>query len=210
MPIIQSRRNWFQGTKSLAIPESDHDWLSGLNCFIRETCVEAFSATKDDTESISKRGRITLHQVGIRCCFCSHRPTDERQVAAISYPVSVAGIYESVKRIQKVHLTVCEDVPQSVKDKLEQLGSANAWIPTTRQYWADSARSIGMVDTPDGIRFASYPNADDLRFHQHLQASPDTSKREPPQEPDDKLDGRGQQSRRTCLKTVTTLYTQKT
>ena len=80
-------------------------------------------------------------------------------MAAVSYPLSVAGIYESVKRWQKVHLEQCEDVPHDVKFKLQELSANNAWIPTTRQYWADSARSLGMVDTEDGIRFASDPMA---------------------------------------------------
>jgi hypothetical protein len=171
---------WFQGSASLAIPDSDPDWLSGLNCFIRECCVEAFSATVDDVSKTSKRGRITLQQVGIRCRFCNHRPKEERQVAAISYPVSIDGIYESVKRWQRVHLEVCEDVPKEIREKLEQLASSNAWIPTTRQYWADSARALGMVDTQDGIRFSTDPH----KTHPHF--GPDyrreTSKQEHRQE----------------------------
>ena len=158
--IVHSEsRPWFGGTKSLAIPDSDSDWLSGLNCFVRERCVEAFSATEEDVSKTSKRGRISIHQVGIRCCFCSHCPKDQTQMAAVSYPLSVAGIYESVKRWQKVHLEVCDHVPQDVKVKIQELSANNAWIPTTRQYWADSARSLGMVDTEDGIRFATDPRS---------------------------------------------------
>ena len=155
--IHSESRPWFGGTKSLAIPGTDADWLSGLNCFVREHCVEAFSATQDDVSKSSKRGRISLHQVGIRCCFCSHRPKEETPIAAVSYPLSVAGIYESVKRWQKVHLDQCEDVPRDVKVKLQVLSAKNVWIPTTRPYWADSARSLGMVDTEGGIRFALDP-----------------------------------------------------
>ena len=36
--------------------------------------------------------------------------------------------------------------------------NGNAWVATTRQYWADSARALGMVDTLDGIRFGSDPS----------------------------------------------------
>jgi len=157
--VHSESRMWYEGTKSLAVPGSDSDWLSGLNCFIREQCVEAFSATEDDVSQTSKRGRISLQQVGIRCCFCSHRSKEEAQMAAVSYPLSVAGIYESVKRWQKVHLELCDDVPRDVKVKLQELSTNNAWIPTTRQYWADSARSLGMVDTEDGIRFSVDPRS---------------------------------------------------
>jgi hypothetical protein len=180
-PVHSESRVWYQGTTSLAIPDSDRDWLSGLNCFIRERCVEAFSATEDDVSKTSKRGRITPHQVGIRCRFCSHRPKEEMQVVAISYPVSVAGIYESVKRWQKVHLDACEDVPQDVKTKLEELGSTNAWIPTTRQYWADSARSMGMVDTQDGIRFSTDPKTAPVCFDPDFQGCIESTNCEPTQ-----------------------------
>lgn len=153
-----SSREWYQGARSLEVPETDSDWLSDLNCFIRKECVEAFSATEDQISRTSKRGRITVDQVGIRCRFCAHRPVDERPGAAVSFPASVAGIYESVKRWQRVHLEVCEDIPQGVQESLARLSANNVWIPTTRQYWVDSARALGMMDTEDGIRFAIDPS----------------------------------------------------
>lgn len=156
-PIASSSRKWFQGSTSLAIPDSDKEWLSNVNCFIRTSCVEAFSATDDDVSKNSKRGRISVHQVGIRCCFCRNRPREEKEVAAVSYPASISGIYESVKRWQRVHLDICQDIPSEVKTTIDQFGNANAWIPTTRQYWVDSARALGMVDTHEGIRFSLDP-----------------------------------------------------
>jgi hypothetical protein len=158
VPVRSSTSSeWFSGSISLAIPESDSEWLSEINCFIRKFCIEAFSATEEDVASTSKRGRITLHQVGIRCRHCKHRPLKERAVAAVSYPTSVAGIYESVKRWQRVHLEHCEDIPHEVSSKMTELQSTNVWIPTTRQYWTDSARALGMVDTEGGIRFSCDP-----------------------------------------------------
>ena len=151
-------RDWFEGAVPLAIPDSDPEWLSELNCFVRAKCVEAFSANEDDVARTSKRGRIEFRQVGIRCRFCVHRPLEAKAAAAVSYPTSVAGIYESVKRWQRVHLEVCEDTPEDIKTRLGQLGNANVWIPTTRQYWCDSAKAIGMVDTEEGIRFGSDPH----------------------------------------------------
>ena len=148
---------WFSGSVSLSIPESDSEWLSQLNCFIRKFCIEAFSATEEDVASTSKRGRISLHQVGIRCCYCKHRPLKERAVAAVSYPTSVAGIYESVKRWQRVHIENCEDVPSDVTSNIAEIQNTNVSVPTTRQYWTDSARALGMVDTEAGIRFSCDP-----------------------------------------------------
>ena len=148
----------FSGSISLAIPESDGEWLSEVNCFVRKYCVEAFSATEEDVLSTSKRGRITLHQVGIRCLYCKHKPLKERAVAAVSYPTSVAGIYESVKRWVRVHKDNC-NIPEDVKSKIADLHNQNEWIPTTRQYWTDSARALGMVDTEEGIRFGCDPRS---------------------------------------------------
>eukprot|EP00934_Nitzschia_sp_Nitz4_P001414 Nitzschia sp. Nitz4//scaffold151_size53849//17389//19320//NITZ4_006718-RA/size53849-processed-gene-0.58-mRNA-1//1//CDS//3329537129//1414//frame0 len=148
---------WHTGTMSLAMEESDHEWLSDLNCFIRKHCVEVFSAEDIDVSHSSKRGRIAPRQVGIRCCFCSHLPSKEKAVAAVSFPTSIAGIYESVKRWQRVHLEICESVPQDKRDQLALLSKTNVWVPTTRQYWTDSAKALGLVDTNEGIRFGSPP-----------------------------------------------------
>jgi hypothetical protein len=159
MVIQQSASNeqWHSGSTSLAMAESDREWLSELNCFIRTYCVEAFSATEDDVTRSSKRGRIALNQVGIRCRHCTFLPLKEKEVAAVSFPTSIGGIYESVKRWQRVHLQVCESVPQNVRAKLGVLANTNVWVPTTRQYWTDSAKALGLVDTHEGIRFGTNP-----------------------------------------------------
>lgn len=176
--LVNPYQNWHQGTLCLAIEESDREWLSELNCFIRSHCVEAFSATEEDVKQSSKRGRISLHQVGIRCRFCAHLPpissssskeskesdndsadgeATTKGIAAVSFPTSIPGIYESVKRWQRVHLDVCEHIPATTRDRLNALGSTNVWVPTTRQYWADAAIALGLVDTDDGIRFGQDP-----------------------------------------------------
>lgn len=152
-------RKWHYGVSTLFIPAKDPEWLTELNCFIRSKCVEAFSAEENDMFKATKRGRISLGQVGIRCVFCKHRPVDDREPGSVSYPSSTSGIYESVKRWQRVHTDHCKDIPQEVKEKLKSLANSQVWIPTTRQYWSDSARAIGMVDTHDGIRFDTDPAA---------------------------------------------------
>ena len=100
----------------------------------------------------SKRGRISMKQVGIRCKFCSNVDIDDRAMSAVSYPVSSTGIYESVKRWMKIHLRLCKCIPEDVKEKIEKLEKA-AFVPTTRQYWIDSAKALGIEDTRSGLRF---------------------------------------------------------
>jgi hypothetical protein len=171
-PTVQSSSSgeqcWFTGSTSLAITESDHEWLSELNCHVREHCVEAFSASAEDMAKTSKRGRIAINQVGIRCLFCAHLPLQQKAVAAVSFPTSVAGIYESVKRWQRVHLEACPAIPPEVKSNLAALADSNVWVPTTRQYWTDSAKALGLVDTSDGIRFGCNPQEIGKRGVRHM------------------------------------------
>ena len=154
---LSSPSHGFTGALCLAMEESDREWLSELNCYIRSHCVEAFSASEEDVSRSSKRGRITINQVGIRCRHCVSVSTKDKAVAAVSFPTSIGGIYESVKRWQRVHVEVCEAIPQEVRNTLAALSNTNVWVPTTRQYWTDSARAIGLVDTHEGIRFSIDP-----------------------------------------------------
>jgi hypothetical protein len=158
---VEDLKKSFPGSIALCVPSADSEWLSELNCFVREYCVEACAATEDDLLRASKRGKISLNQVGIRCKFCVNRDAKDKAVAAISYPTTVTGIYESVKRWQRVHQASCPDVPEEIKIRLVELGNAALWVPTTRQYWADSARALGMTDTHDGIRFERPPGVPD-------------------------------------------------
>ncbi len=105
----------------------------------------------------SKRGRISLYQVGIRCKFCADVDARERSSGAVSFPVSVSGIYESVKRWKSVHLPECKHIPNEVKEKIKSM-EKSACVPTTRQYWIDSAKALGIDDTPDGLRFVIDPS----------------------------------------------------
>lgn len=143
---------WCEGTTPLAVPHSDADWLSELNCYIRSVCVEVFTQGGEATT-----GRMDPKKVGVRCTFCKERTDNEKDIAAVSYPTSTDGIYESVRRWHRVHCMVCPDITQDVKTKLAQLSTASAWIANSRQYWVDSAKALGMVDTDDGIRFERNP-----------------------------------------------------
>ena len=151
--------HWFEGSVSLAMKECDADWLSPFSCFVREQCVDAFAvaSSKDVSQDASKCGRVAAYQVGIRCRFCKAKPDTEKKEAAVSYPSTLADIYESAHRWQRTHVEHCCDIPADIKTKLQELETENSWMPSTRQYWADSAKTFGMVDTPEGVRFARDP-----------------------------------------------------
>ncbi len=183
-PADEDESKFFCGAIKLHVPAADPEWLSEMNCFIRKNCIEAFSANEgkirllsplpvntfkflksdfdfsfgsDDVFKSSKRGRIAMKQVGIRCVFCAKEDVDKRAMSAISYPVSSSGIYESVKRWNKIHLPLCKCIPKEIKDKIEELEKSSS-VPTTRQYWIDSARALGIEDTPGGLRFTHNVN----------------------------------------------------
>ena len=149
----------------LCVVETDPTWLSDLNCYIRQNCVEAFTASDMDIHRTSKRGRISHHQVGIRCRFCTHDYEKDvigkvrEATAAISFPVSVSGIYESVKRWHRVHTKVCQGIPNETREQLRILAEKPVYVPTSRGYWTESAKALGMRDCPTGgIYFHRQPD----------------------------------------------------
>lgn len=172
---------------SLAVSESDADWLSPLNCYIRQHCVQAFAATAEDAKQHSG---VAIHQMGIRCAFCcgiakndsktegevteskkeegseeqknddcveQQEALAESLAAAVSFPMSLDGIYDAAKRWERLHLPYCSKVPAQTREKLTQMQNEHAWIPSTRQYWADSAKMVGLIETHEGIRFVQDP-----------------------------------------------------
>lgn len=153
--------NWFQGCVSLALPE-DTDVLSPLHCFMRRYCVEVFSATPEDVSTPrygkSHGVKVVAGQVGIRCMYCKHRPAGKRPERAVCYPSSLRNIYHSIETWQRRHSLVCSDIPGWVRRSIvELMESSKSRAGGRRQYWEDSARRIGMVDTPQGVRFARTP-----------------------------------------------------
>ncbi len=150
--------HWFAGSLSLAMKDRDADWLSPLCCFIRERCVEAFavaSAKEEVSHDVSKS--VAAYQVGICCRFCKTQPETEKQEAAVTYPTTLTDIFDCVQRWQCVHVEQCCEIPVDVKAKLKELQTETSWSPGTRQYWADSAKALGLIETPEGVRFARDP-----------------------------------------------------
>jgi hypothetical protein len=134
----------------LAIPE-DKEWLSDTDCFVRRQ-LEVFCATKDDVETARSDRKYPVFegQVGIRCVHCAL--SKGANGAAVAYPFSISGIYESVREFQRLHLDGCGNLPPSVKSKLAGLKGASSLSSVLRKYYVLAARALGLKDTRDGIR----------------------------------------------------------
>jgi hypothetical protein len=149
----------YHGNIPLSVAE-DKTSLSPLRCFLREQ-VCAFSATEED---IAVRApttfSIAVGQVGIGCIHCVKQPSKLRSNRAACFPFSIARIYQSVADIQRFHFGECKMLPPDVKAKFLTLQSASSKGSkglATRQYWVTSAKKLGLIDTPQGIRFGRDP-----------------------------------------------------
>ena len=149
----------FEGMVPLSLPE-DKTALSPLRCFLREQ-VCAFSATeKDIAVRAPTTFSISVGQVGIGCIHCVKQSARHRSNRAVCFPFSIGRIYQSVADIQRFHFGECRMMPDEIKYKFLDLQSASSKGSkglATRQYWMSSARKIGLVDTPTGIRFGRDP-----------------------------------------------------
>jgi len=149
----------FTGKVALSVPE-DKMSLSPLRCFLREQ-VCAFSATEEDIAVRTPTTfAVSVGQVGIGCVHCLGQPAKSRLNRAVCFPFSIARIYQSVADIQRFHLSECKMVPKDVREKflkLQSQSSKGSKGLATRQYWVNSAKKIGLVDTSKGIRFCRDP-----------------------------------------------------
>lgn len=150
----------FTGCVSLALPE-DEKALSPLRCFLRGQ-VSAFSATEEDIAVRTPTTfSVSVGQVGVACKHCLKEPAKSRLNRAVCFPSSITRIYQSVADIQRYHLGECKMVPADIREEfteLQQASSKGSKGLATRQYWINSAKRIGLVDTTKGIRFGRDPS----------------------------------------------------
>jgi hypothetical protein len=77
----------------------------------------------------------------------------------MSYPSFISGIYTSVQQLYRLHFDQCEHIPQELKDKVQALRENNTSNRGGRkQYWINSAKRRGLVDTSFGVHFGCDPN----------------------------------------------------
>ena len=58
----------------------------------------------------------------------------------------------------RLHLDCCQAMPPEVRSKIEQLKLSSSSRGGRKQYWIDSAKRLGLVDTPHGIHFGRDPH----------------------------------------------------
>jgi hypothetical protein len=136
---------------------ADIQRLSPHQIFLRQQ-IEAFRASESDIGT-HKRGRnkpIILNQVGIRCRHCAHIPVEKRQKGSTYFPASCSGIYQASQNMNTMHLQcgLCSEMPEEVRHRFSfLLAVKGVSLGAGRPYWEKAAKDIGLVDTPDGIRF---------------------------------------------------------
>jgi hypothetical protein len=100
---------------------------------------------------------ITLGQVGIRCMHCKFDNPAERGQQSTSFPSLISGIYNSVQQMLRLHLECCLSMPHQVRARIEELKVSCSSRGGRKQYWIDSAKRLGLIDTPHGIYFGRDP-----------------------------------------------------
>lgn len=148
-----------QHPTTLSIP-SDVKFLDPVHTFLRSTCIEIF--TSDGTKKNS-RGASSRHagQIGLRCVHCKFQTTKKARQSC-SFPSKAANIFESVRNFQRTHLDACTLIPDEIKETHHNLvthaSAKKVYQKYIKVYYAEAARELGMVDTPNGLFFGAPPN----------------------------------------------------
>jgi hypothetical protein len=162
------------GTRSTSVvrflfaSSKDVDSLSDRQCYVRSNFVEVFTATARDVASRHSRGAQKLfeHQIGIRCIYCSttasttsdsdNNLVTRRGERAVCYPSSISRIYQTVADMCRFHFPVCSFIPPEIQETYSKTKTTRPrGVGSPQQYWIDSAKELGLVDTDQGIRYKS-------------------------------------------------------
>ncbi|KAL7498365.1 hypothetical protein ACHAWT_009413 [Skeletonema menzelii] len=153
----KSERKYAFNGKTLLAKGDDIHWLSQVEVYIRQELVEVFTATKEDKYDF---GEPEVGQVGIRCSYCAkNRPKDQRVQGHVYYPSAVSNIQQCVRDLQSRHLATCNAIPDSCRERLRSLkGYGSKPEGDSVEYWIDSAKELGLQDSPDGLGVTFYRN----------------------------------------------------
>jgi hypothetical protein len=131
---------------------TDADYISAFLQFLRAECCQVFTAGQDEVNERKKSKPVVMHQVGIRCAFCAHKPYSERASRSSCYPSSLDRIYQSIVMMVRDHFSVCHDFPPEVRKTYVSIKACRRRRDVdSRQYWAISARSLGISETEQGL-----------------------------------------------------------
>ncbi|KAK1746870.1 hypothetical protein QTG54_002214 [Skeletonema marinoi] len=139
----------------LLATSKDGEYLSERQCYIRKHFIEVFIANKTDVAARHSRGQQKLdeHQIGLRCVFCVKLMPRDRAARAICYPSCTSRIYQTVADMQRFHFEACSEIPATMMSTYKSLKTTRPRGTIAPQvYWDTSARDIGLVDSPNGIK----------------------------------------------------------
>ena len=133
----------------------DDESLTPYQCLARKQ-IELFAAgSKEVKEGTQGRNRsVTLGQVGIRCRHCKHLPLRDRARASTYYPSKLLGLYQAGQNMANSHLAqYCQQIPKEIRDEMERLGNKKSAAGGGKEYWANGAELLGIVEDDHGLRF---------------------------------------------------------
>jgi hypothetical protein len=139
----------------LAMP-NDSDSLSDRQCYVRSEMCEIFAATDKDVAARHSKGaqKLVVGQVGIRCIHCAHLRPRDRAERAVCYPSSISRIYQTVADMQRFHFEQCGQIPKRVSELYKTLKTTRPrGVGSPQAYWVQSAKTMGLADTDNGIGF---------------------------------------------------------
>ena len=135
---------------------SDDDLLSDHQILVRKQ-IEFFAAQSDDVNVVmpGRRKEIFLGQVGIRCRHCVGVSVHQRTRGSVYYPAKLKGLYQAAQNMAASHLCVsCENIDPYLKAELRAYQTAKSSSGHGgKQYWADTAGVLGVIQTEEGLRF---------------------------------------------------------
>lgn len=91
---------------------------------------------------------------------CLGTSPGDRSNRAVCFPATLERLYQSVADVQRFHLQECAAMPPDAKAEMTRLQADSAKGSrglSTRQYWIDAARVLGMRNGPAGIYFGREP-----------------------------------------------------
>ena len=117
-----------QNRTQLPMPLStpnDAQFLSPLQCYIRQHCVEFFAVENgQDYVAKGRQTQITSGRVGIRCVFCKWET--KRASQSTSFPAKIDKLYSAGSMIQCRHMNNCAHIPKHVKESIARLKKAGS------------------------------------------------------------------------------------
>ena len=132
----------------------DQQRLSTFLCFLRKNCIEVFRAKPIDVYVRRRSKKIVHDQVGIRCRFCAHLSPCDRLGRSSSFPSSIDRIYQSVTMMIREHFSQCPEMLTEIREQYTVYRNMTRKkdLLESKTYWVDSAKSLGMYDSDQGIK----------------------------------------------------------